>query len=256
MKPLNNYIRSVIRSFGVDIIRYQGKRKSEVSSFPPDFSNEDILTIKNVLPYTYTSPERIVALCNAVRYLTNNRVPGAFVESGVWKGGSMMAAMMTLKSLGDLSRECYLYDTYEGMVEPTSEDISITGTSAQQSFHEIANQGGKMTYSPLEEVMGIIRNTGYPDEKTFYVKGKVEDTIPAVAPDKIALLRLDTDWYGSTRHELENLYPRISSGGVIIIDDYGHWAGARKATDEFFQKHKIHILLNRIDYTGRIGVKY
>ena len=87
-----------------------------------------------------------------------------------------------------------------------------------------------------------------------FVQGMVEETIPAGAPEKIALLRLDTDWYESTHHEMVHLFPRISDGGVLIIDDYGHWAGARRAVDEYFHEHNIAILLNRLDYTGRIGI--
>jgi hypothetical protein len=87
------------------------------------------------------------------------------------------------------------------------------------------------------------------------VKGKVEDTVPKNAPEKIALLRLDTDWYESTRHELVHLFPRLLPGGVLIIDDYGHWQGARKAVDEYIAGNQVKILLNRVDYTGRIGVK-
>jgi hypothetical protein len=89
----------------------------------------------------------------------------------------------------------------------------------------------------------------------FFIKGKVEETIPEQAPAQIALLRLDTDWYESTYHELVHLYPRLSPGGILIIDDYGHWAGARKAVDEYFAEHRLNLFLHRIDYTGRICIK-
>ncbi len=112
-----------------------------------------------------------------------------------------------------------------------------------------------MTYSPLAEVKGIIGSVGYPADRVHYVKGKVEATIPGVAPQTIAMLRFDTDWYESTRHELVHLYPRLSPGGVIIIDDYSDWAGARQATDEYLEQNNVRLLLNRIDYTGRIRVK-
>jgi O-methyltransferase len=98
-------------------------------------------------------------------------------------------------------------------------------------------------------------STGYDKQKVHFHQGKVELTIPAAAPDQIALLRLDTDWYESTRHELEHLYPRLSPGGILIIDDYGHWSGARKATDEYIEKYAPSLFLARIDYTGRIAVK-
>jgi O-methyltransferase len=107
----------------------------------------------------------------------------------------------------------------------------------------------------LDIVMEAIESTAYPSEKVHYIKGMVEQTIPEFVPKKIALLRLDTDWYESTKHELEHLFPRLSKGGVLIIDDYGHWQGARKAVEEYLKKNDVKILLNRIDYTGRMGVK-
>jgi hypothetical protein len=97
--------------------------------------------------------------------------------------------------------------------------------------------------------------TGYPPEKVHFVKGMVEDTIPEQSPDGIALLRLDTDWYQSTKLELLHLYPRLANQGVLIIDDYGHWQGARRAVDEFISELRDPILLHRIDYTGRIAIK-
>ncbi len=98
-------------------------------------------------------------------------------------------------------------------------------------------------------------STGYPKEKIHLIKGKVEDTIPENIPKEIALLRLDTDWYESTKHELIHLFPLLKPNGILIIDDYGHWEGARKAVDEYISDNNIHILLNRIDYSGRISVK-
>jgi hypothetical protein len=104
-------------------------------------------------------------------------------------------------------------------------------------------------------VKNVLYGTGYPVHKIHFVQGRVEETIPACAPDPISLLRLDTDWYASTKHELVHLFPRLSHGGVIIIDDYGHWKGSREACDEYFRSNGIPILLNRIDYTGRIALK-
>src|SRR5437773_5710167 len=97
--------------------------------------------------------------------------------------------------------------------------------------------------------------TGYPTAKLHFVQGMVEETIPATVPARIAILRLDTDWYQSTRHELEHLYPLVSHIGVLIVDDYGYWKGARKAVDEYFARAQTPMLLHRIDSAGRIGVK-
>lgn len=101
-----------------------------------------------------------------------------------------------------------------------------------------------------------MRKTNFPEANLIYVKGKVEDTLPVNKPaGKIALLRLDTDWYESTKHELNILFPMLVQNGVLIIDDYGHWQGCRKAVDEYIQENKLPLLLNRIDYTGRIAIK-
>jgi len=107
----------------------------------------------------------------------------------------------------------------------------------------------------MVEVQANLRSTGYDEEKLIFVKGMVEDTIPGLAPESIALLRLDTDWHASTRHELIHLYPRLQPGGVMMIDDYGHWQGARKAVDEYLSGLDVPLLLQRVDYTVRSAIK-
>jgi hypothetical protein len=222
-----------------------------------DFSKEDFEIIHEVAPYTSTGPERIVSLVNATKHIIQHNVEGSFVECGVWKGGSMMAILRTLKNLEATDREIYLYDTFEGMSEPTASDKSIRGESALNAFNEQKQTWEKIVYySSLEEVKENISSIEYPKEKIHFIKGKVEDTISHDnTSEKIALLRLDTDWYESTKHELEYLFPKLVPGGVLIIDDYGHWEGCKKAVDEYFEKHNIRIFLARIDYTGRIGIK-
>lgn len=108
----------------------------------------------------------------------------------------------------------------------------------------------------MEEVSANMSNTGYPASQINLIKGPVEETIPSIIPEKIALLRLDTDWLASTRHEMIHLFPRLVQGGIIIIDDYGHWKGSRQAVDEYLSEHNIRLFLSRIDYSGRIGVKH
>jgi hypothetical protein len=201
-----------------------------------------------------TSPERMYALYEAARHIGLARITGAVVECGVWRGGSSMLAASTLLAGGDI-RELWLYDTFEGMPPPGEVDYAtLVGQHAKELLTR-TDRLGEHTRGivGLDEVRANMARTGYPDDRVHYVKGKVEDTIPAEAPARIALLRLDTDWYESTRHELEHLYPRLERGGVLIIDDYGWWEGAHKAVDEFFSERRI--LLNRIDWTGRIAVK-
>ena len=223
----------------------------------PDASPPTNAIIDQVRPYTMTSAERVAALCGAVEYVARCGIPGAIVECGVWRGGSAMAAALTLLRLGRADVDLYLFDTFAGMPPPTAADkVAATGEPAAavlaRSDRRTSNE---WAYAPLDEVRRNLAATHYPPERLHLVAGKVEETLPARAPAQISLLRLDTDWYESTRHELIHLFPRLAVGGVLIVDDYGHWAGARQAVDEYIAGHRLRILLNRIDYTGRIAVK-
>lgn len=209
----------------------------------PDLLPRHLEIIRRVKPYTRTSRERVAALLSALDYLKAAGIPGDVVECGVWQGGSMMAAAIRLLDHVDRDRIIWLYDTFEGMSQPTDKDTSVTGGPARV--------GGDR--ASLKLVQHNLESTGWPPERTRYVRGKVEDTLPASLPERVALLRLDTDWYESTRHELENLYPLVAPGGILIVDDYGHWKGARQATDEYFSRRPVY--LHRIDYAGRLVVK-
>ena len=219
---------------------------------------KDFLTIWNdVKLYTMTSIERGYSLFKAVEYIVKNKIPGDFVECGVWKGGSCMLMAMTLEFFEEKNRKIYLYDTYEGMSQPTKEDvISWNGRSVLEKWEE-DRSGKKDNFGSwsvgLEEVKANVARCNYPENKFIFVPGDVLETLEKNKLENIALLRLDTDWYASTVKELQVLYPLIVKRGVLIIDDYGHFDGARKAVDEYFKDQTI--LLNRIDYTGRIGIK-
>jgi hypothetical protein len=205
-----------------------------------------------------TSPERIDGLIRAVRYVVGHDVAGAFVECGVWRGGSIMAAALMVQALGRSDRDLYLFDTFEGMPEPGKPDRTREGDSAAVEFTKLRSaesNGSDWCRASLEEVRANLGSTKYPADRVHLVMGKVEETIPSSAPPRIAILRLDTDWYESTLHELEHLFPRLVSGGVLIIDDYGWWLGARRAVDEYFARSRERILLSRIDESGLIGVK-
>ena len=215
----------------------------------PDFDAATLDLLARVLPYTMTSPARVAALRAAARYVDAKNVPGAFVECGVWRGGSSMAAALTFSP----SRQLFLFDTFEGMSAPGTHDWRAKdGADAATMLKSARKETTNWCYSPLDEVKRNMALTGYPESHITYVKGRVEDTLPANAPEQVSVLRLDTDWYESTRHELLHLYPRLSPGGVLIIDDYGYWAGARKAVDEYFSGS---LFLSRIDETGRIAIK-
>jgi hypothetical protein len=223
-----------------------------------DLEPEFIELYERCREQTMTSIERMYALYTATRYVIENEIPGAFAECGVWRGGSMMLIALSALRHGGSDRSLWLYDTFAGMTPPAAEDIQeMSGVAAS----ELLAQRDKNADDPFwgiasrAVVEANLHATGYPMEQVHFVEGDVLETLPAQAPDTLALLRLDTDWYASTRHELEQLHPRLSRGGVLIIDDYGYWRGARKATDEYLATLPHRPLLHRIDYTGRICVK-
>src|SRR5436190_460200 len=222
----------------------------------------DRAIVERALPATMTGSARLLALVDAVRHLVARGVPGAFAECGVWRGGSVLAMALTLRDAGDESRDLWLYDTFEGMTRPSEADVSAVDPPALETW-ERAERAGRLAWPELfagdaitaDAVRDTVLTSGYPAERLHLVAGPVEQTLPAQAPEKLALLRLDTDWYESTRHELEHLWPLLAPGGVLIIDDYGHWQGARRAVDEYFAAHPPAPLLQRIDYTARLAVR-
>jgi hypothetical protein len=230
---------------------------------PPDpeaTPTDDAAIIERCAQYTLTSPLRVQALLDAVTYCVRRGVPGDFAECGVWRGGSVLAIVAKLQELGVDDRTIHLYDTFEGMTQPSEHDTSAFNRPALDTWAEQRAAGDEpwpeyFDHETFNEdlVRELLAETGYPEERLRLVKGPVEETLPVHAPAGLALLRLDTDWYESTLHELVHLYPRLAEGGVLIIDDYGHWDGCRRAVDEYFAATPL--LLNRIDYTGRIAVK-
>jgi O-methyltransferase len=213
--------------------------------------------IRTVEPYTLTSGERIAALCTSVDYVIDHGIPGAFVECGLWRGGSLMAILLRLCQRGISDRDVVGFDTFEGMTKPTGEDVDFQDRAVRsrtwvETLKKVTKLEGSLAFS-RDEVFAVLASTGYAPERIHLVAGPVEDTLPAHAPDTVAVLRLDTDFYVSTRHELEHLYPRIPVGGVLIIDDYGHFKGARKAVDEYLKGHRV--LLQRVDYSCRLAIK-
>jgi O-methyltransferase len=243
------------RSWNV-LRRLVGGRSDEVTLAHVDAHTAEI--VRKVMPFTMTSAARVLALCEAVRYIVDNRIPGDIVECGVWRGGSMMAVAHSLLDVDERMPTLYLFDTFEGMPPPTGADIAITGESAKDLMEKSDRSDPRSVWcvASLEDVSAALLGTGYDPARIRFVKGRVEETVPSQAPERIALLRLDTDWYESTKHELEHLYPRLVPGGVLIIDDYGHWTGAKRAVDEYLKEHGVPLLLQRIDYTGRCAIKW
>jgi O-methyltransferase len=192
------------------------------------------LIIRTVKSRTMTDTSRLFGMIEALRYIVRVGVPGEVVECGVWRGGSMQAAALTLLECDDTERELHLFDTFEGMPPPSNADVRFTdGQTANELMQASDKDAAIWAIADLRDVEEAMVATGYPSAKIVYHAGRVEDTIPEEGPDRIALLRLDTDWYESTRHELRHLYDRLSPGGILIIDDYRYWEGSYRATNEW-----------------------
>lgn len=244
-------------------LKQASRPQRAASDFQAEMGEWERGLVARVRPFTMTGPERVVALSEAVSYTVRRDVPGAFVECGVWRGGSVLAMVLTLQRCGVDDRDVYLYDTFEGMTEPSELDVSDYSAPALVEW-QTSTRTGEAAWAQLFDkaifnihlVKKLLLDTGYPQERLHFVKGTVEETIPGTIPAEIALLRLDTDWYESTHHEMTHLYPLINTGGVLMIDDYGHWKGCRKAVDEYFESGAAaYPLLHRVDYTCRIAVK-
>ena len=248
--------------------RLRSRPSARESVRPPEsqlkgLSATERAIVERAFPYTMTGVPRLHGLIEAVRYCVRREVPGSFAECGVWRGGSVLAMILTLQDLGAPPRDIYLYDTFSGMTEPTELDLSPIDPPALETWNE-AERRDQRAWPELfasdvfneEAVRRTVLSSGYPEERVHFVRGPVEQTLPEHGPGPLALLRLDTDWYESTRHELEHLYPLLADAGVLIVDDYGHWEGARRAVDEYFETQAAPLLLSPVDYTARIAVKH
>lgn len=234
--------------------------KIKEKPYPEDIrQDKDFLELyEKCKPFTMTSIERMYALHAAIKNILENNIPGDFVECGVWKGGSSMMIALTLLQKKINNRKIFMYDTFEGMSAPSENDVAYNGESAVSllSSQKKEKQDSVWCFSPLDEVKNNLTSTSYPVELLYFIKGKVEDTLPVSQPGSIALLRLDTDWYESTKTEMHILFPLLVKNGILIIDDFGHWEGAKKAVLEYFDAQSYKPLLQRIDNTGRIMVKH
>lgn len=244
-------LRSVLREAGVG---NSGKPIVPDLNFP-DATAADISLMDAVVGYTMTSRARQWALIKAVRYVDAHRIPGDIVECGVWRGGSMMLAKMARVDASE-PRRYHLFDTYAGMTRPLDVDVSTSGEVAADKHAKRERDGyNSWCYASRDDVEQNLKAVGLSDQEMRLIEGPVEHTLldPANIPRAIGILRLDTDWYESTKIEMNLLYPRLSLGGVLILDDYGHWVGARKAVDEYFGDKPP--LLVPVDPSCRICIK-
>lgn len=242
----HNHVRQIV---------FSTKHKVELHDYPiPDIDAVDTFTelFQSARDYSMTGKDAMFSLYQSVKYVVENNIAGAIVECGVWRGGSGLLAALTLRKLG-VRRPIYLYDTFQGMTAPSTDDVDVEGGRASDYIARYGDEG-RWCYASLEEVRATFERYGFGEEVVL-IAGDVADTLETDLPrEPIAVLRLDTDWYESTKLEMEILYPRLSTGGVLIVDDYGHWRGSRRAVDEYFDGRR-RPLLNRVNNQVRLAIK-
>jgi len=251
--------KSVFKKFGLKISTIEN---NSLEYLFPEATSAEIDIVKTAAKFSMTSMDRVFCLLRAIQHVNNNNLDGDFVECGVWKGGNLILFKKMIEKLNIKNKKIYGFDTFEGMPEPTDDDRAadgfLGGLKAEYYMRvqkKDINVDNIHNYAPIEMVeKNFINNTNDKDN-LLLIKGKVEDTLKILSniPEKISILRLDTDWYESTKFELEVLYPRLVKNGVLIIDDYGEWSGSRKATNEYFKDKKVAMF--KIDRAARLIFK-
>lgn len=255
MIKLNNLITSFLSKF----LDNRGFKLLNNNNFNTinDLTNEERKILNYIIDkqLTMTSKDNLAATILSVRYAVRNNIKGDFVECGIWRGGHSIAAALTFE-LYDSDKKVFCFDTFQGMTEPTFLDKkSSSKTLALEKYSALnKKEYNAWCYSPIDEVINNFIKAGIPSDRFVLIKGDVLETLPKFKSGNISILRLDTDWYESTKKELEFLWPYVTKFGVLIIDDYGHWEGSKKAVDEFFE-FKKGLFFNAIDYTARSAIK-
>lgn len=245
------FIKKIIKKFfyffSLEILRLKKQMAIESDFCVVEASEKIKKIIQSCSKYSMTGELRMYVLSQAVKYIKNSNLKGDFVECGVWRGGNIIL-FQKLNLLYGLKRQIYAYDTFTGMSKPTQHDMSYNILA-----EEYLKAGPDLCYASYEEFFkNVTKEVSFENIKV--IKGKVEDTLleEKNLPENISILRLDTDWYESTKIELEILYKRLVKGGILIIDDYGHWTGAKKAVDEYFGDS---VWLHYVDYACRYIIK-
>jgi len=253
IKYLKSMILKIIWQIGYQLIPNSGTR-----NYPVEFSNAERAIIDYVLDkeLTMVNFDQLVSTVIACKWVVKNGIPGSFVECGVWRGGNAIVAAEIFR-LNNSSNDVWLFDTFEGMVRPTDLDLDYSGRPALNEYlSSIKSEYIEWCYASLEDVKNNFSEKGLLDNNINFVKGNVNETLKEISYlQKIAVLRLDTDWYESTKIQLEVLYPKLSIGGCLIIDDYGAWQGCKAAVDEYFEKTAERPFFECSGHSGRVGIK-
>jgi len=247
---IKKIIKNFLKFFNLKLVRISNNQ-----NFPIEAKKEIKEYVNISSKFSMTGEKRMYLLSQAILNVKINNLEGDFVECGVWQGGNILLYSI-LNNYYNLKKQIFAYDTFDGMPPPQKNDITYYGTSAEKLMNMIEKKDGKNDIHCLASLNLVKKNIlKYSNLNNIkFIEGEVEKTLlyEENLPKKISILRLDTDFYSSTKKELEILYPRLVSGGVCIVDDYGYWRGARQAVDEYFGNQKwLHI----VDETCRYLIK-
>lgn len=258
------WIKKTVRSINIMLERRLSIRVIRTGLEHPTrtgIEQDAVAALNSVKGRTMADETMQYATYSAARYVAQAGIPGAVVECGVWRGGCSMLMALGLMSASDTAREMWLFDTFEGMTSPGNRDTFLaTGATADslllgsERVGESPSEWTIWCVADEPDVMQGMAQTGYPRSQIRTIRGPVEDTLFDPLPPQISIARLDTDWYSSTKMEMKMLYDKIAAGGVLILDDYDHWTGAREAVDEFFAERGITPFLIRVGF-GRVHIK-
>jgi len=197
--------------------------------------------------HTMIGLKRLDNIQFCVEDVLKRNVPGDLIETGVWRGGATILMRSILKAWGITDRNVWVADSFEGLPRPNPEEYPADASDPHHKFPQLAVS--------LEEVRSNFKKYGLLDDQVRFLKGLFRDTLPSAPIERLAVIRLDGDMYESTMDALVNLYPKLSVGGYVIVDDYGALQACRKAVDDYRIEHGITGEIRPVDWTAVFWLK-
>ena len=238
--PSRGYKRLFFNWFLLPALRRSGARV--VIPYQYDIQNRLNGTDWSPMAHTMIGRKRLDNLQNCIQHVLVNRIPGDFIETGVWRGGATIFMRAMLKAWGDTSRIVWVADSFEGLPEPDGLNYPKDRGDTHHTYSELAVS--------LQTVQENFRKYALLDDQVRFLKGWFKDTLPTAPIEKLAILRLDGDMYESTMDGLKNLYAKLSRGGFLIVDDYGAVPACKDAVHDFRRDNKISEEIIEIDWGG------
>ena len=252
---MKSVAKQVLRSLGLEV-----RRTGSDFVLPVEFTPRDVEIFHHVWDNRLTMELKsgLVAGMTAAKHAATAQIPGDWVECGVWRGGISLAAKLIFEEYRS-DQKVWLFDTFAGMTEPSQHDRPRFEDYDARAMYDANRRDGfnQWCYASIDDVRRNFEQAGADLDGVRFIQGDARETLKDISnlPERISVLRLDTDFYEATRVQLDVLYPRLSIGGPILIGDVGYWEGVRKAVDEYFADPRTRPLLYYTDLSDRMGVK-